>query len=58
MFVPSRWVDHERHFTFSDNHDMNALVEASRDLKSWWGKELHQIQCSQEDNFEITFERK
>jgi len=56
LFVPSRWVHHESYFIFSDEHDMKALVEASIDLDFWWHKELYQLQCSQEDHFEISFE--
>jgi len=57
MFVPSRWVQKTLKFIFPDNHNMNALVEASRVLRFWWKKKLHEIQCSQEDHFEISFEK-
>lgn len=53
MFFPSRWF---QNLTFSENHDMNTLVEASRDAQLWDHK-LSDISFCQNDHVDITFEK-
>ena len=59
MFVPSRWFQNVAgplKPTFSDNHDMNTLVEISRHFPIWHYK-LPKLSFVQNDPIDITFEK-
>jgi len=56
MFFPSRWFQNPHILTFSENHDMNNLVEATRDT-NLWNHKLSDISFCQNDHVDITFEK-